>query len=97
MNGIDYEEWDPETDKHLVKNYGMGDVKGKQANKKGLKEQLGLAAGNKPLFGIISRLADQKGLDLIAGAIDEMMKMDLQVVVLGHRRGKIPQTFNRRG
>ncbi|MGC2423424.1 MAG: glycogen synthase GlgA [Nitrospirota bacterium] len=83
VNGIDYEEWDPQTDKHLVKNYGTGDVKGKQANKKGLKEQLNLAAGNKPLFGIISRLADQKGLDLIAGAINDMMKMDLQVVVLG--------------
>jgi starch synthase len=83
VNGIDYDEWDPETDKHLYKNYGTGDVKGKQANRKALKEQLGLAAGNKPLFGIISRLADQKGLDLIAGAIDEMMGLDLQVVVLG--------------
>ena len=83
VNGIDYEECNPETDRNLYKNYGLGDLRGKQANKKALKEELRLAAGNKPLFGIISRLADQKGLDLIAGAIDEMMGLNLQVVVLG--------------
>ncbi len=83
VNGIDYDEWNPETDKDLYRNYGNGDLRGKQANKKALKDELGLAAGTKPLFGIISRLADQKGLDLIAGAIDDMMAMNLQVVVLG--------------
>ncbi len=83
VNGIDYDEWNPETDKNLYRNYGLGDLRGKQANKKALKDELGLAAGTKPLFGIISRLADQKGLDLIASAIDEMMSLNLQVVVLG--------------
>ena len=97
VNGIDYEEWNPETDKHLYNNYGAGDVKGKQANKKALKEELHLAAGNKPLFGIISRLADQKGLDLIAGAIDEMMEMDLQVVVLGTGEEKYHKLLDPRG
>jgi len=83
VNGIDYDEWDPTKDKDLYHDFGTGDVKGKETNKKALKADLGLAAGKKPLFGIITRLADQKGLDILSEAMDEMLAMDLQFVLLG--------------
>lgn len=83
VNGIDYEEWDPHKDKNLYAVYGPGDIRGKQANKTALKAELGLAAGNRPLFGMTSRLADQKGLDILAGAMDEMLGMGIQFVLLG--------------
>ncbi|MGA2192161.1 MAG: glycogen synthase GlgA [Nitrospirota bacterium] len=83
VNGIDYEEWNPETDKNIYENYGIGDIRGKRANKKVLQEELKLATGTKPLFGLIARLADQKGLDILAGAIDDMLKLGVQMAVLG--------------
>jgi starch synthase len=83
VNGIDYEEFDPKKDTKIFKNYTAGDIKGKAANKKALKAELGLAAGNAPLFGIISRLADQKGFDILTGAMDGLLKMGAQVAILG--------------
>ncbi len=93
VNGIDFDEWDPAKDKALYQNYGPGDVKGKQANKKALKEDLGLAPGNKPLFGIISRLADQKGLDILSGAMDGILKTGAQFVLLGTGEEKYHHLF----
>ena len=83
VNGIDYEVFDPETDPALYTNFGPADIKGKRANRKSLKADLGLAAGNSPLFGMISRLADQKGLDILSESIEDIVKMGGQVVILG--------------
>ncbi|HEX9860640.1 MAG TPA: glycogen synthase GlgA [Nitrospirota bacterium] len=83
VNGIDYEEWDPEKDKDIYQTFGKGGVTGKLANKKGLKKSLGLSAGKKPLFGIITRLAGQKGLDILSESIPAMLKVGVQLVVLG--------------
>jgi len=93
VNGIDYDEWDPMTDKALYQTYGPGDVKGKQANKNALKEDLGLAPGNKPLFGIISRLADQKGLDILTDAMDDILGTGAQFVLLGTGEEKYHHLF----
>jgi len=83
VNGIDSEEWDPATDRHIYVSYGPGEYKGKQENKKELQRALGLAPGTKPLFGLISRLADQKGLDILSGAMEEMLRTGAQFAILG--------------
>ena len=85
LNGIDTEVLDPASDKNLPVNYGADDYKaGKAAAKAALQERLGLEkAPDKPLYAIISRLTDQKGLDLVNAVIDEFMEEDVQFAVLG--------------
>jgi len=86
LNGIDYEEFSPETDKVIKQNYDKSTVKeGKLANKKALFERLNVDFGyEKPLIGIISRLVSQKGIDLIKRVFDEMLEIDdFYFVVLG--------------
>ena len=83
INGIDYNIWNPETDELIVKRYDMRTLEGKQDNKKELLAKFGLAYKvNVPLVGIISRLVDQKGLDLIKEIADDFMKLDVQFVML---------------
>ncbi len=84
LNGIDYADWDPATDNFLTAKYSVGKLGGKAECKAALQKESGLA--EKPrtaLVAMITRLVDQKGLDLVAAIIDEMMKEDLQLVVLG--------------
>jgi len=84
LNGIDYDEWSPEKDKFLPAKYSPADRSGKAECKRALQTESGfLHKPRTPLFGMITRLVDQKGLDLVAGIIDEMMKEDLQLAVLG--------------
>ena len=84
MNGVDYNVWNPETDSFLEENYSIDEPEGKIKNKKQLLETVGLPFNvSKPVIGIISRLADQKGFDLIAEAIDDIVKLNVQLVVLG--------------
>jgi starch synthase len=83
INGIDYNIWNPETDELIIKRYDMRTLEGKQDNKKELLAKFGLAYKvNVPLVGIISRLVDQKGLDLIKEIADDFMKLDVQFVML---------------
>ncbi len=83
VNGVDYTVWNPETDKHLQSNYSAKDLRGKSRNKKALQKEQELQVVNVPLIGMISRLDDQKGFDLVASAIEEIMSMDVQMVILG--------------
>jgi len=84
VNGIDYDEWDPATDTYITTNYSPEDIKGKAICKSELQRLYSLPVKKEtPLIAMISRLAGQKGFDLIEGAIDELMAMDLQVVFLG--------------
>jgi starch synthase len=84
LNGIDDSDWSPEKDALIAKRYSASDVSGKADCKKALQKEAGLAQKPRvPLIGMITRLVDQKGLDIIAEAIGEMMKEDLQMVVLG--------------
>ena len=84
LNGVDYLEWNPKTDPHIKKNYGAEDLRGKASCKKDLQEIYKLPAkASVPLIGMVSRLASQKGLDILADAIEELMKLDLKLVVLG--------------
>ncbi len=85
VNGIDYDDFNPETDKHIVKPYNAINFrKEKIKNKRALQEELGLKVDDKKMMiGLISRLTDQKGLDLIAYVMDELCQDDIQFVVLG--------------
>jgi starch synthase len=83
LNGVDYSDWNPEHDKHILKNYSAENMQGKSACKRALQKKLGLSPSDAPLFGMVTRFDWQKGLDLVAAAIDEMLLEDIQVVILG--------------
>lgn len=85
VNGIDYDDFNPETDKYIVNNYNAVNFrKEKIKNKRALQEELGLEQDDKKfMIGIVSRLTDQKGFDLIAYIMDELCQEDVQIVVLG--------------
>jgi len=85
LNGVDYEAWSPQTDKLIAANYGPEDLKGKEGCKKALLEKMGVTqpALDRPVIGIVSRFAIQKGFDLIAGIAEELMAMELYIVALG--------------
>ena len=95
VNGVDYSEWSPETDKFLAANYSADKLDGKRACKKDLLEQFRLPATDlkKPLVGIVSRFATQKGFDLIAEVADELMENDLKVVALGTGEPEFEKLF----
>ena len=85
VNGIDCEQWDPKTDKLLTAHYGVEDcVAQKKANKRALQEQLGLRQDeNVMVLGLISRLTDQKGLDLVTAILPALIDGNTQVALLG--------------
>ena len=84
VNGIDYHEWNPQTDEFLPKQFTPKDLSGKAVCKEHLQKTYKLSVKpNTPLIGIISRLASQKGFDLIEAIMPELMKQDVQIVILG--------------
>ncbi len=84
LNGLDLEEWDPERDAHLERTYGAGEaVEGKRSARDAIAREVGLAPGPRPLLGMVSRLAEQKGADLLAATLDEIVAKGFDVVVLG--------------
>lgn len=85
VNGIDYEDFNPETDRYIVNNYNAVNFrKEKIKNKRVLQKQLGLKEDDKKMvIGIVSRLTDQKGFDLIDYMMEELCQDDIQLVVLG--------------
>ena len=97
LNGVDYTEWSPEADTYTAAPYSAQDLSGKQACKKDLLKEYGLpdSLGTKPLLGVISRLADQKGFDLLSDIMDELMAMDLGFVLLGNGEQKYHDLFER--
>ena len=84
INGIDVETNDPATDKALFKNYDKNTVADKAANKKGLQQMLNLDQNpNVPVIGMVTRLTEQKGMELIASVFEEILSKGVQMVVLG--------------
>jgi len=85
LNGADYSLWNPETDKFIVANYSVRDLSGKARCKRDLLEIFRLPAADltRPVMGIVSRFADQKGFDLIAQVAYELMANDFLLVALG--------------
>jgi starch synthase len=84
LNGVDYEEWNPAHDAFLPRAYTLTRLAGKAICKLALQKELGLPEGRDvPLFGTISRLAEQKGVDIQLGALEEMLSANMQFILLG--------------
>ncbi len=84
INGIDYRVWDPATDTHIARQFTVRTLSDKGFNKVDLQRTAALKVDRQiPVFGIISRLADQKGLDLISAIVTDLLKKDIQLVILG--------------
>jgi starch synthase len=83
LNGADYELWDPATDPHLPANYDRNNLAGKAVCKSFIQREFGFPEADVPLFGIVSRLAWQKGIDLLVEAIRALPAGAAQVMILG--------------
>ena len=85
VNGVDYSQWNPETDSHLAERYSADSLEGKQACKKALLEAMSLPpdAIDRPIIGMVTRLAAQKGADLLMAAGDRLVERNATLVVLG--------------
>lgn len=94
VNGISYTDWNPATDPMIYENYTLQTLEKKVENKKKLQQELGLPVdANKMMIGIVSRLTDQKGFDLVAYKIEELCNGGAQVVVLGTGDEKYENLF----
>ena len=95
LNGIDTEEYDPSTDSRLTQNFTFRHLEGKAACKRQLQEELGLEVKpDTPLIGMVGRLSNQKGLDLVDYVISDIMRQDVQLVVLGMGEGRYFNLFS---
>ncbi len=83
VNGIDYRTWDPARDRSIAKTYSASRLAGKALCRKALHTLLQLPGSDAPLIGMVTRLADQKGLDILTEALPELMSLDVQLVILG--------------
>jgi starch synthase len=83
VNGIDYDEWDPATDRHIASTYTASRPAGKRACRTALLRELGLPESAAPVVGMVTRLSDQKGLDIVVDALPRIMALDIRLVILG--------------
>lgn len=83
INGIDYDVWNPEVDRHIPVSYGVDSIEGKYDNKRALRHRLMLADNEKPIVAFIGRLDPQKGLELVRHAIFYALERGAQFVLLG--------------
>jgi starch synthase len=97
LNGVDYEEWNPQTDKLIAAKYSSKDLSGKLKCKQDLLNTFGLQNANPkvPVIGIVSRFAAQKGFDLIAQIIDRLAREEMIMVVLGSGDKLYEEMFQR--
>jgi len=94
LNGIDVDVWNPETDPHLAHHYSRNNLTGKTENRRFLSEKIGLPfREDVPLIGIISRLVAQKGFDIVAEALQSLVALDAQWVILGSGESKFEGMF----
>ena len=94
LNGVDYGTWNPETDPHLPSRYSAASLDGKRTNKLALMKEMGWTPDERrPLIGIISRFAGQKGFDLLQVIAPELAQMDLALVALGSGEAPLEDWF----
>jgi len=90
LNGIDTTEWDPSTDAHLPVRYRLGAMQGKGKCKTALRREVGLPEGSgRPLFGMVTRLVPQKGVDLLIAAFSRLLETEADWVILGNGQPEI--------
>lgn len=97
VNGIDYDVWNPRTDSLIPHHFSEKDLSGKALNKAELlkRNNLPVPEGRVPLIGIIGRLADQKGFDILGQCLERILALDLQMVVLGTGQREYHEMFQR--
>ncbi len=94
VNGIDYEYYNPETDKDIFANYSSNDIKNKYENKIKLQRELSLNENlDAPIISMVSRLVSNKGFDLVSFIFDELMEENIQFVLLGSGEREIEDRF----
>ena len=97
LNGVDYDVWSPETDRLIPRRYDAKDLSGKEANKEALVTKLGLPyVKGVPVAGIVSRLASQKGFNLVGEVLPDLLRRHgFQLVVLGNGEAALEDMFGR--
>jgi starch synthase len=94
LNGIEPDDWNPETDSYLIKNYGLSKPEGKSQVKKALQKKLGLNIdANAPLLGVVSRLTSQKGLDMLLLIVQDLLDAGCQLALLGSGDSALESAF----
>ena len=94
LNGVDYAEWNTLNNPHLRAPYSADDFRGKAINKFALQRELGLpVVSSIPLFGTVTRLAEQKGIDIQLGALEEMLNAGIQFALLGSGSPEYERAF----
>ncbi len=91
VNGLDYEAWDPATDRSIAKTFSAERLAGKTFCKRDLRDQTRLPETDRPVIGMVTRLVDQKGLDILTEALPDIMSLGVQLVVLGTGEKKYEQ------
>ena len=94
LNGVDYEEWKTSANPFLKHSFSLKNLFGKAANKQDLQQELSLPVNpHVPLFVTVGRLAEQKGVDILLGSLEEMLHSDLQFALLGSGDPKLEGAF----
>jgi starch synthase len=99
LNGADYQRWDPAVDPHIAARYSTRDLRGKEACKRALIKEFGLAPANpekamtRPVLGVVSRFTGQKGCDLIVNIAHELFSSNVYLVALGNGEAKYEEAF----
>ena len=94
LNGVDYEDWSPQKDKYIIKHFSSKSTAGKLECKKDLLSEYGLKINpEKPVIGVISRLADQKGFDILSPIMEDILKLDMGFILLGTGEEKYHNSF----
>jgi starch synthase len=94
LNGVDYSQWNPETDRFIAKNYSADSPRAKQSCKKFLQGAVGLPESSEmPLLGMVTRLTSQKGIDLLEAIFEQLMERDLQFALLGSGEPRYEEFF----
>lgn len=93
LNGVDRAHWNPATDPHLIAHYDASDLDGKTRCTAALRTALGLAPGSGPLFGLVSRITAQKGLDLVVAVLPELVRRGGQLALLGSGEAALEESL----
>jgi starch synthase len=95
LNGIDPDAWDPATDDLIPANFTKKDLSGKEKNKAALLKEFGLPGGDEPVVGIVSRLVDQKGFDILSEALEDILELGMKIVILGTGQQKYHELYTK--
>lgn len=94
VNGIDTDVWNPQTDRMLAASYSAASLNTRETNKRLVAERFALEPGDGPLFCVVSRLTEQKGMDLLAASIDDLIVSGARLAVLGSGDKLLEDTFH---